>query len=346
MDYFAFDPDWKAFAEKNGLPIPSNEVPASGPVEPLDIDFSQFRPQQEEADAEWAAKHPFASVGYTSHTNHFAVRGGAQLSVKISYPTTERLRKKGYSLPCKLPVLFATHGGGWVSGSHVSEEIWSLWRLLADLEVITISVEYRLAPENKFPAWVEDSWDILCQLVKDESHFTTEMKGITCELSRLILLGSSAGAYITAILAQRCRDTSMTVRGVVLNVPVLCHFQHFPNETGISESYQQCKETFLGSREMATCWSTAISSSVLGADPQVSPLLGILEGLAPHLIFAAGRDPLRDEAIQYAKRLEDSNVAVKLHVYGGVPHNFAHYETLAATAKFGRELKDGVQGWI
>lgn len=151
MDYFALDPDWKAFAEKNGLPVPSNDIPGPGRVEPLDIDFSQFRPQQEEADAEWAAKHPFDSVGYTSQTKHFEIRGGAQISVKVSYPTSERLEKKGYSLPCKLPVLFATHGGGWVSGSHVSEEIWSLWRLFADLDIVTISVEYRLAPENQFP---------------------------------------------------------------------------------------------------------------------------------------------------------------------------------------------------
>lgn len=193
---------------------------------------------------------------------------------------------------------------------------------------------------------MEDSWDILCQLVNDESPFTAELKGISCDLSRLILLGSSAGAYITAILAQRCRDTSKTVRGVVLNVPVLCHFQHFPNETGTSESYQQCKETFLGSREMATCWRTAVASGDLGADPQVSPLLGILDGLAPHLIFAAGRDPLRDEAILYAKKLDESNVAVNLHVYGGVPHNFAHYEELAATARFETELKDGLREWI
>lgn len=346
MDHFAFDPDWKAFAEKNGLPVPSNDIPASGPIEPLDIDFSQFRPQQEEADAEWAAKHPFASVGYASQIKPFTVRGGAQISAKISYPTAERLERNGYSLPCKLPVLLVTHGGGWVSGSHVSEEIWSLWRLVADLDIITISVDYRLAPENRFPTWVEDSWDVLCELVNNASQFTAELKGISCDLSRLILLGSSAGAYITAILAQRCRDTSKAVRGVVLNVPVLCHFQHFPNETGTSGSFQQCKETFLGSREMATCWSTAISPSDLGADPQVSPLLGILDDLAPHLIFVAGRDPLRDEAILYAKRLEESNVSVKLHVYGGVPHNFAHYGELEATTRFDRELKGGLQEWI
>ncbi|KAL6909224.1 alpha/beta hydrolase fold domain-containing protein [Trichoderma evansii] len=344
MEHFSFDQDWKNFAEKNSLPIPSNAIPEPGPIEALDIDFSQARPYQAEADKSWAASHPFSSVGYVSQLKTFVISDGVKLSVKISCPGIGRLKEKGIPDPYKLPVLFVTHGGGWVSGSHVSEEAWLLWPLYRDLDFITISVEYRLAPEHKFPTWIEDSWEILCQLVTDSSPFTSDM-GVSCDISKLILIGSSSGATITATLAQRCRDTSKSVLGVVLNVPVLCHYLHFPSETGISGSYYQCTETYLGSREMATCWDMVISPT-LGADPQVSPLLGAIKGLTPHFIFVAGRDCLRDEGILYAKRLEDNGVAVKLHVYAGVPHNFAHYEELSATARFWQDLKQGLQQWL
>jgi acetyl esterase len=347
MDHFIYDQDWKTFAENNSLPVPSNNTPKPGPIEALDIDFSQARPYQAEADRNWAASHPFSSVGYASQLNTFVVHDGVELSVKVSCPSIARLKKMGISAPHMLPVFFVTHGGGWISGSHVSEEAWLLWSLYRDLDIITISVEYRLAPEHKFPTWIEDAWEILYQLFTDSSPFTSSMDDVSCDMSRLILAGSSSGATIAAILAQRCRDTSKPVLGVVLNVPVLCHYLHFPSATGTSGSYYQCTETYLGSREMATCWDTVISpSSGQGADPQVSPLHGAMTGLSPLLLFVAGRDCLRDEGILYAKNLENSGVVVKLHVYAGVPHNFAHYEELDVTTRFRQDLKQSIQQWI
>jgi acetyl esterase len=129
-------------------------------------------------------------------------------------------------------------------------------------------------------------------------------------MSKLILANSSSRATIAAILAQQCRDASKSVLGVVLNLPVLCHYLHFPNATRTSGSYYQCAETYLGSREMATCWDTVISpSSSAGADTQVSPLLGVMTGLGPHLVSVAGRDCLRDEGMLYAKKLGDEGAA-------------------------------------
>jgi acetyl esterase/lipase len=66
-----------------------------------------------------------------------------------------------------------------------------------------------------------------------------------------------------------------------------------------------------------------------------------LDGLPPHLIFVAGRDPLRDEGIAYAEKLEAAKVPVRLYIYSGVPHNFAHYEALRATQKFSEDLVSG-----
>lgn len=342
MDYFTSDPGWKAFAEANGLPIPTDTIPTPGPIVPVPIDASSARAYQGEADAEWITSHPLSAAGYNSQIQTFTI-DGVELNVKVSAPKVERLQERQLSPPYTLPVLFVTHGGGWLSGSHVSEEAWLLWPLYADCDLIVISVEYRLAPEHQFPTWIEDSWGVLCQLFMNSVQFTSGL-GVRCDISKLILAGSSAGAAISAVLAQRCRDSSRHLRGVILNVPVLCHYQHFPIETGISGSYKQCIDTFLGSREMAGCWDLVAPPD--GKDLRVSPLLGVVDGLAPHLIFVAGRDCLRDEGILYATKLKEAGVAVEIHIYAGVPHNFAHYDELGATVQFHQDLKTGLQKWL
>jgi acetyl esterase len=341
-EYFPFDPDWEAFASKAGFPLPSNDIPPPGIIEPADIDFTAARPYQAEDDAEWAVAHSLESVGYRSRLMTVKVRDGAEISVKVSSPATTRLRVRGNT---SLPVLFVTHGGGFVSGSHISEEAWLLWALYKHFDLVIVSVEYRLAPENKFPVWIEDSWDVLEKLFLDSKSFVTGLD-VICDLQNVILAGSSAGAAISAVLSQMCRDKEMPILGVILNVPVLCDYRHFPSEEAYANSYTQCTETFLGSREMAAVWSMVVPSETFGADPKVSPLLGNTEKLPPHLIFVAGRDSLRDEGIVYAGKLEQAGVAVRLEIYKGVPHNFAHYTELKSTMKFWEDLKTGLNQWV
>jgi acetyl esterase len=340
--YFAFDPDWEKHASENGFPVPSNDIPPPGPIVPAAIDFSAARPYQAEVDAAWAAAHPLTSVGYSSRLMTIKVRDGASISVKVSYPAGSRLLGKGDSV---LPVLFVTHGGGWVSGSHISEEAWLLWPLYKHFNFIIISVEYRLAPENKFPVWINDSWDVLYQLIDEPNSFVSDVH-VKCDLQKVILAGSSAGAAITAALSQLCRDKGMKIYGVVLNVPVLCDYRHLEGDKNAANSYTECTETFLGSREMAALWNMVVPSPTLGSDPLASPLLGKTGNLPPHLIFVAGRDALRDEGIAYAKKLQAVGVPVTLEVYKGVPHNFAHYSELKSTAKFWDDLKIGLQQWV
>jgi len=329
-EYFTLDPDWETYASKKGLPLPSNDIPLPGLVVPADIAFTAARPYQAKADADWAAAHRLESVGYTSRLTAMEVRDGAHVSVKVSCPDECRLQG---SHQAALPVLFVTHGGGWVSGSHVSEEAWLLWPLYKHFDLIIVSVEYRLAPENKFPVWINDSWDILEKLLANSDVFVSDLH-VTCDLHRVILAGSSSGAAITAVLSQMCRDKGVKVSGVVLNAPVLCDYRQFPSDHGTSSSYTQCTNTFLGSREMAALWNLILPSTTSGIDPLSSPLLGRTDNLPPHLIFVAGRDPLLDEGIAYARKLEKSGVHVELKVYKGVPHNFAHYAELKATLKF------------
>jgi acetyl esterase/lipase len=342
LEYFIFDPDWEAYASKNGLPIPSNDIPPPGPIVPIEINWTAARSYQASADAEWDAANPLESVGYRSHLMKVTVRDGAQISVKVSYPDQSRLKASGNTT---LPVLFVTHGGGWISGSHISEEAWILRHLYEHFDLVIVSVEYRLGPENRFPVWINDSWDILEKLISDSESFVSGLD-IICNLQKLILVGSSSGATISAALSQSCREKGLEILGVVLNVPVLCDYRHFPSENRYSDSYMQCTKTFLDSGQLAALWNMVHPSSTSGSDPKASPLLGNTDKLPPHLIFVAGRDPIRDEGIAYARKLEKSDIPVKLNVYKGVPHNFAQYAELKSTLKFREDFKAGLEQWV
>lgn len=80
-DYFTSNPDWEAYATKNGYPLPSNNAgpPSSETIEPLDFDIAQARAGEVEEDLEWAEAHPLESVGYVAHLTMIKVRDGAEI---------------------------------------------------------------------------------------------------------------------------------------------------------------------------------------------------------------------------------------------------------------------------
>jgi acetyl esterase len=344
-DHFTSDPDWEAFASKHGYPYPSNTSPPSlEPIQPLGMNITAARTSQALSDAEWAAAHPLEAVGYVARLTTMKVRDGTDISVKISYPGCTHLREKGKTA---LPVLFVTHGGGWVQGTHVSEEAWLLWPLYEHFELVIVSVEYRLAPEHQYPVWIEDSWDVLENLFSPDGSSFSNLD-VELDLQRVMLAGSSSGAGISAVLSQMCRDGGIPISGVVLNVPVLCDYRHFPAEyagEGHLSSYTQCVETF-SSGAMVWVWNLVHPSQSSGSDPKVSPLLGDCANLPRHLIFVAGQDALRDEGIAYANKLEESGVPVELEVYNGVPHNFAHFSELKETIRFRENFMAALGRWL
>jgi acetyl esterase/lipase len=343
-ELFESDPDWVEFAGKNGMaaaaPVTPGDATSQGPVV---LTIPADRAAQEESETAWTADHGLGQVGYTTKTGRVQVRDGAEVGVKISWPKTAKE---------KLPVVFVTHGGGWVQGTHTTEEAWLLWPLY-ELDLVVVSVEYRLAPEHPFPTWMDDSWDVLDRLIQNPEGFVETVSGnvddihVEPDLSKLILAGSSAGAGIAAYLSQRCRDASIRVFGVILNVPLVCDYRQHPAELKNLPvtSYDQCTTSLLSSGEMRAVWELTVPASST-SDIQASPLLGDLDGLPPHLIFVAGQDPLRDEGLLYAQRLRDAGVSVELSKYGGVPHTFAEFWDLAATRRFWRDIRRGVAGWL
>ncbi|KAJ4299249.1 hypothetical protein N0V90_004493 [Kalmusia sp. IMI 367209] len=346
-DHFVSSPDWSSFAIKNNIPLPSNSTPgALDKIKPIQLDYKANRVRQLAEHAQWRADHPLSSVGYASHEVSVTARDGHALSIKISYPHAARLA----NAPKKpLPVLFVTFGGGWIQGTHTTEECWLLWPLYPSFDVVIVSVNYRVGPENEAPIWVEDSWDVLQKLFSGtESAFRLE--GLEMDLGRVILAGSSAGAGISAALSQRCRDEKLPLFGVVLNVPVLCDYRHFEKaeaEAGVSvRSYESGTEAILPSGAMMWIWNTLYPSPENSRNPTASPLLGSVEGLPRHLIFAAGQDALYDEAIAYATKLRNTRVKVHVEIYEGVPHIFAEFWELEATKRFWGDIRKNLEQWF
>ncbi|KAJ5198533.1 uncharacterized protein N7498_007650 [Penicillium cinerascens] len=350
-DYFTSDPDWEAFATKNDIPLPSTTPrPPSAPIDFTQLDFALIRADEATSHAEWAETHSLEEVGYSAKSTTVRARDGADIDVKVSFPLSDRLHARGKD-KMSLPVLLVTHGGGWIQGNHTLEELWFLYPLYKRFDLVIVSVEYRLAPENRFPIWIDDTENVLDALLDSPESLLGLDANLKADLNRLILAGSSAGAGISAALSQICRDKGIPINGVILNVPMICDPRHFPvAEYGPSEehlrSYTQCKDIFMGSDGMIGVWNLIHPDPSSGLNSKASPLLGDVESLPRHLIFVAGQDPLRDEGIAYARKLAEGNVPVSLHVYKGVPHNFGHYWELQATMRFWEDLRATLEKWL
>lgn len=310
---------------------------------PHAFDITAARSAQDDKDHEWATQHPLSSIGYTSQLLKIGGPEGYDLSVKLSYPAPHRLGTGENDL--LLPIMLIAHGGGYISGSHTSEESWLVWPLYKEFNMVFISVEYRLAPEHPFPAGFEDCWYIL-QLVLSSSDEVFSDLQAEIDLTKIFLAGSSAGAGICAALSQKCRDNSIVLAGVILNVPMLCNYYHRPANQQAMESYQRCYEAMPNTSALLWVWKILQPSRSLEPDVRLSPLLGDCVGLARHALFVAGEDPLFDEGIAFAGKLRLASVPVHLKIYSDMPHGFAQNWELNETRKFWNDLHVLMRTWL
>lgn len=318
--YFRTDPTWEAFAAANGLSLSPTAIPP-----PTSLDIAQMRSEQLSEQAAWSASHPLSSVGYESRTQKVTVRDGFPVEIKISRSTRAEAAKA-------LPLVFVCHGGGWVRGTHVSEEVMLLGALYEVFDLVVVSVDYRRVPDEKYPVFLYDCWDVLSHVYAREEEFGFDEE-------KIILAGSSVGGQITGVLSQWARGYGIGVKGVVLNVPVLCDPRHFPKDTYEGSSYGQAVGALLNSGVMEYLWKLVIPDGEKGKHPDVSPLLGKLENLPPHLLYVAGQDPVRDDGIAYGRKLESSGVPVTMRIYQGVPHTFNEYWGQDVTERFWADIR-------
>ena len=206
-----------------------------------------------------------------------------------------------------LPVVLFFHGGGWVHGT-----LDMFNRLCAALAVqancAVVSVDYRLSPENPFPAAWEDAVGSLRWVKENHSEL-----GI--DPSRIALAGDSAGGNLAAAAAQASIEDSAVVHQLLF-YPALDGRCNTP-------SFKADHVGFLSAEQMRWYWEQ-YAPRALREDVRVSPgLADNLSGLAPATIIVAGNDPLHDEGVAYARALENAGVEATLFDYEGAIHGFA-----------------------
>lgn len=208
------------------------------------------------------------------------------------------------------PVLCWFHGGGWVLGDLDSAD--ATCRELANgAASVVVSVDYRLAPESKFPTAAEDCYTAAKWVAANAS-------ALGIDASRLAIGGDSAGGNLSAVVALMARDRGgPAVRFQLLVYPVT-------DASYDTASYRDNADGYLLTRDsMVWFWNHYLRNDADRANPYASPLRAAnLKGLPPALVITAEYDPLRDEGEAYAKRLQEAGVKTRLSRYDGTIHGF------------------------
>jgi acetyl esterase len=220
--------------------------------------------------------------------------------------TPKTLRQRSGLAPC----LVFFHGGGWVIGDLDTHDV--ACRKLADEgQLIVISVDYRRAPEHKFPAAADDA-------IAATTWIAGHAKELGVDATRLTVGGDSAGGNLAAVVAISARDGSgPAIAGQVLIYPAtdfaMTHPSHSEPETSILLTHSVIRwfaDHYLNGAADVHDWraSPARASTLIG--------------LPPAYVLTAGADPLRDEGDEYARRLKEAGVPVTYRHFSGQFHGF------------------------
>lgn len=225
---------------------------------------------------------------------------GGEIPVRIYTPKGEG----------PFPALVYYHGGGWVIGDLETVEVPC--RLLTNLaNCVVISVNYRLAPEHKFPAAADDSYAAVKWVAENAAS-------IGVDPSRIAVGGDSAGGNLAAVVALMARDKGeISLAYQMLIYPVT-------NHSYATESYTENADGYLLTKDsMEWFWNHYLLNEEDGKNPYASPLQAKdLSGLPPALVLTGEFDPLRDEGEAYAERLKEAGVQVETKRYDGMIHGF------------------------
>lgn len=214
-----------------------------------------------------------------------------------------------------LPVVVAFHGGGWVIGDLDLYANFARY-LCRYAAAIVVSVDYRLAPENKFPAAVEDAFAALNWAIDN----ATALGG---EPSRICVAGDSAGGNLAAVvchLARPHRDSGIWKQLLFYpSVALTLEDSDYPSR----RLYGASGEFGLSNAMMEQFLSMYVKDQSDYGDIRLSPILAKdFSGLPPALIIVAEYDLLRDEGAHYASRLREADVPAVFSCYSGVTHGF------------------------
>lgn len=236
---------------------------------------------------------------------------GAKIPARLYYPSTAS----------NLPIVVFFHGGGFVIGNL--ETVDAVCRQWANaMQCLIVSVNYRHAPEHKFPAAAEDAYTA----TRWVSAHAAEIGG---DASRLATAGLSAGGGLATTTALMARDRGRPpIAFQLLWVPVLDARFDTPSYSQNADGYGLNRAT------MQWFWKHYLTNGQDGANPYASPLRAPdLSKLPPAMILTAEYDPLHDEGFAYAEKLRAAGVPVEYHNYPGMVHGFLGPQALADSAR-------------
>lgn len=236
-----------------------------------------------------------------------------------------RLRTYRSKEKSNLPILLYFHGGAFIYGTPEQYD-FIFFRLASDLDLMIVSVDYRLAPEHPFPAAMEDGYDSLKWLV----HHASQLGG---DPNRVLIGGSSAGATIAASITHLARDKQeIKIRHQLLLYPAMSHLLNTASMESLADAPMQTKN--------AAKWMWKHYLPDMDQRPAYAvPLLEEnFNQLPDATVVVCEFDPLKDEGKMYAEKLRQAAVSTELIEIQGAVHAFDFFESSLSDAFYDRLL--------
>ncbi|CAK3950345.1 related to sterigmatocystin biosynthesis lipase esterase STCI [Lecanosticta acicola] len=279
--------------------------------------------------------------GVKEEDHQIPMRDGHRITVRVYSPET---KPSGGS-----PLGVVLHGGGWCLGGLVGEEL--LCRLMASkLGMVAVNVDYRLAPEYKFPTGPQDCYDA----TKWAGSAAENASALGADPSKGFTVGgSSAGGNMGVVVSHLARDEGLkpALTGCHLMIPAVCSDECFPEKHKKDwKSWDQLPDAAILNHKATDLFrDNYIPNKADRANHLFSPLFWPSghKGLPPNYFQIAGGDPLRDEALIYERILrEDDGVKTKVDLYPGQPHGFwSVFPHMKASKTFMDDSINGIK-WL
>lgn len=214
--------------------------------------------------------------------------------------------------------LIYIHGGGWTFGSVDGGEDHLCRRVCAVSGIAVVSVDYRMAPEHKFPVPVDEAAAVLAW-VRDQAT------NLGIDPARIAIGGDSAGGNISAAITHLDRGHEKPLAAQVLLYPATEYAVERPSWVDNADA------PVLTVRDTLWFWDQYLRTAADQLDPRATPAnADSFAGLPRAIVLAAGHDPLRDDGLNYAKLLQDAGTATRVLLVEGAFHGFMTMPGLAS----------------
>jgi acetyl esterase len=255
-------------------------------------------------------------------------------SVPLARERDIAVPRAGGVVPCRLylpdgahnpPLIIYAHGGSFAQGSL---NAWDgmLRELTRASGVAALSVDYRLAPEHRFPAGFDD-------LLAVVHYASLESAALGIDASRLAIGGDSAGGNLALAAAVALRDAGASP----LKFMLLVYGVYSTDNT--TPAWATYGNGSLTAAQMDWIWATYLNSPAEKSDTRVAPILASMAGLPPAHLMVGDLDPLQDDSRALAAKFAAAHVTHTLNVYEGLPHGCIRSGNYSATVR--RALADG-----